>query len=88
MENQRLRNLTTHILHTKVSHVYEDIEILTGINIMTHQIPSALKAIQPFLEKRLNDDIFFDNKFDLSHLGNTDIKPMDEIERELFLRKL
>ncbi len=27
---QRLRNLTTGILHTEIGHIYEDIESITG----------------------------------------------------------
>lgn len=54
MEIQRLRNLTTGILHTEVGHIYEDIEFLTGEKgIMTHMLPRACEAMMPILEGRV-----------------------------------
>ena len=31
MDIQRLRNLTTGRLHTEMGHIYEDLELITGM---------------------------------------------------------
>jgi len=87
MDIQRLRNLTTGILHTDMSHVYLDIEYLVGIKgIMTHMIPNALKALKPYLMKKCTDPRFWDDKYDKdkTHIGEFDIEPMNETEQKEF----
>lgn len=87
MNNQRLRNLTTGLLHTPIENVYEDIEILTGERgIMTHMIPRACRAMEPWLRERVKDARFWDGAFDQQHIGETDIAPMTDQEREEFFR--
>lgn len=79
---QRLRNLTTGILHTEIGHVYEDIEELTGQRgIMTHMIPRAIRAMEPWLKPVAFDARFWDGKFDQSHTGSMFILPMTIEER-------
>ena len=81
MNNQRLRNLTTHRLHTDVVHVYKDIEYLTGEKgWMTHMLPNAMRAMEPWLREKITDQRFFDGTYDLSHIGKTAIKPMTKDE--------
>ena len=84
MNIQRLRNLTTFVLHTTLSDIYEDIEWLTGSEgIMTHQLPNAVYALRPYLEKHL-DGRFFDDQFDTSHTGVVVIPQMDAAEKKEF----
>ena len=79
---QRLRNLTTGILHTEIGHVYEDIEELTGQRgIMTHMIPRAVRAMEPWLRSVVPDARFWDGKFDQSHTGSMMILSMTNEER-------
>lgn len=85
MDIQRLRNLTTGILHTTVDDVYVDIETLTGAaGVLTHQIPAAIRALNPFLRAHVHDPRFFDGKLDASHTGQIDIRPMDGAAQEAF----
>jgi len=85
IENQRLRNLTTGILHTTMDHVYEDIEILTGEKgVMTHLVPNAHEALQPWLKEKLQEGRFWNNIYDTKHKGITEIEPMNENEKEEF----
>lgn len=71
MEVQRLRNLTTGILHTKIEHVYEDIEIITGeVGLMTHMLPRAMRACEPWLREHVKDPRFWDGKYDPTHTGD------------------
>jgi len=87
MLNQRLRNLTTHRLHTYVGDVYEDIETLIGVRgIMTHQLPNALTAMEPWLKSKLPER-FFDGQFDTTHTGETHIEPMTAAEQAEFWKR-
>lgn len=83
MDIQRLRNLTTGRLHTEMAHIYEDIEWLTGAEgVMTHQLPNANKAIEPYLREKITDPRFWDGKYDPTHVGDVDIEPMTDEERQ------
>lgn len=85
MNIQRLRNLTTGKLHTIIDHVYQDIEYITGEKgIMTHNIPNALKAIKPYLKSKVEDPLFWDNKYSPNHIGEIQIEPMGKDEQEEF----
>ena len=73
MRNQRIRNLSTGILHTKMQDIYEDIEYLTGANgVMTHMLPNASRAIKPYIEKFATDQKFWNSEFDQSHAEKAD----------------
>lgn len=85
MENQRLRNLTTGRLHTKMDDIYLDIEYLTGEEgVMTHMLPNALKAIRPYLEDHVKDKKFWNGEYDTSHNGDTNIPPMNKEDQNKF----
>lgn len=48
VDTQRLRSLTTFILHTEMVHIYEDLERITGERgLMTHMLPRMARAVQP-----------------------------------------
>lgn len=88
MNNQRLRNLTTGILHTKMDDIYKDVEYLTGERgVMTHMLPNAFKAMQTFLQERLTDARFWDGQFDTTHDGETEIAPMTPQEARDFWQR-
>jgi len=85
MKNQRLRNLTTGILHTKVQDIYMDVEYLVGERgVMTHMLPNMFRAITPWLKQRVTEARFWDEKFDVTHDGDTEIEPMTELDRKEF----
>jgi len=76
---QRLRNLTTGILHTKMDDIYLDIEYFTGAHgVMTHMLPSACRALEPYLRAKVADVRFWNVRHDPSHVGDIEIPPMDE----------
>lgn len=88
MDIQRLRNLTTGMLHTKVEHVYEDIEYLTNTSgLMTHQIPNAIRAIEPWLRQQVTKLRFWDGKCDTTHIGRFEIQPMTAKEKAEMLER-
>ena len=88
MDIQRLRNLTTCRLHTEMGHIYEDIEHLTGFKgVMTHQLPNALRAMEPWLRFKVTDPRFWDGEFDTSHVGEVELAPMSpEEQKEMWAR--
>lgn len=70
MDIQRIRNLTTGRLHTEMGHIYEDLETITGEEgIMTHMIPRVCEAVAPWLHKHVPDSRFWDDKYDITHVG-------------------
>tara|TARA_R110002012_G_C11416004_1_gene587639 strand:+ start:361 stop:651 length:291 start_codon:yes stop_codon:yes gene_type:complete len=89
MDIQRLRTLTTGRLHTKLAHVYLDLQFLTGVeSVFTHQIPVFLDAINPWLKEKIIDPKFWDGKHDRGHKGEIAIKPMNANEQDLFNKRL
>jgi hypothetical protein len=85
MKNQRIRNLTTHILHTKIEHVYEDVEYITGEKgVMTHMLPNVVLAMTKWLKAKLNDKRFWNKKLDTNHTGETNLQPMNKEELKDF----
>ena len=75
MKIQRLRNLTTGRLHTEMQDIYEDIEFITGERgVMTHNLPNAAKAIEPWLREKVT----------ITHIGEIDLKPMNAEEKAAF----
>ena len=88
MDIQRLRNLTTGRLHTKIEHVYQDIEYLTGEKgIMTHMLPNACRALQIYLRQQAPDPRLWEDAYDTSHNGEVEIKPMNKSELEEFRKR-
>ena len=56
-----LRNITSGTLHTNIEDVYKFFNEFTGQRgMMTHHLPSAAKAIMPFLKSKLSDEWFTD----------------------------
>ena len=83
MDIQRLRNLTTGRLHTKIEHVYEDIGIVTGeTGLMTHMLPRALRAAEPWLREHVKDARFWDGEYDVSHTGEIELPTSSDADRE------
>jgi hypothetical protein len=88
MDIQRLRNLTTGILHTKIEHVYEDLEMITrNGGIMSHMIPRVRRAIVPWLREQVKDERFWDGEFDQTHVGDFPLSPMSEEENAAAMKR-
>jgi hypothetical protein len=88
MDIQRLRNLTTGRLHTEMGHIYEDLGMLTGEQgLMTHMLPRAMKAVEPWLREQVKDERFWDGKYDVTHTGEYDLPiPTKEDQQTFFER--
>jgi len=88
MDAQRLRNLTTMRLHTEMAHIYDDIEVITGSQgVMTHQLGMACRALKPYLEAQQLDPRFWDGKYDTAHVGEVQVRPMNDSEREEYFQR-
>ncbi len=88
MDIQRLRNLTTGKLHTEMEHIYEDLEMITGEDgLMTHMLPRAMKAIEPWLRERVKEERFWNDEFDTMHTGDYDLPTPTKEDREIFFER-
>lgn len=80
---QRLRNLTTSRLHTKIDFVYEDLGMIIGEGgLMTHMLPRANRAVQPWLRRHVLDARFWEDKYDPEHTGEIELPDPTEADRE------
>ncbi len=84
---QRLRNLTTHKLHTEMVHVYQDINAIIGEDgaVMTHMIPGLLESIDPWLHEHVTDERYWDGQYDPTHIGEIELPDPSEDDRKTFL---
>lgn len=88
MDIQRLRNLTTLRLHTKMEHIYEDLELITGMGgLFTHMLPRAMRAAEPWLREKIKDARFWDDKFDVTHVGEYELPTPTEEDRVEMLKR-
>lgn len=88
IEVQRLRNLTTGRLHTEMSHIYQDLEFITGMKgLMTHMLPNVRRAVEPWLKEQITDSRFWDGEYDTAHAGEEFLRPMSPAEKELMLNR-
>lgn len=88
MDVQRVRNLTTGLLHTEMHHCYGDLSVISGLNtIYTHQIPNLTRAVLPWLREKIKDDKFFDGKHNPSEKGVFWLpKPTEDEQKEIVRR--
>jgi hypothetical protein len=88
MEAQRLRNLTTGRLHTEMGHIYEDLGAITGEGcLMTHMLPRAMRAIEPWLREHVTDERFWDSEFDVTHTGEIELPTPTKEDRALMFER-
>ncbi len=87
MDIQRLRNLTTGRLHTDIGCIYQDLEWITGQpGLMTHMLPRAIRAVEPWLRDHVTDQRFWDDSFDPSHAGEYVLPEPTTADREAMTR--
>ena len=86
MEAKRLRNLTTGKLHTEMGHIYEDLELITGMDgLMTHMLPRAMRAIAPWLKEKVKDSQYWDDEYNPDATGEYRLPKATLEERAQFL---
>ena len=82
-----MRNLTTGRLHTGIGDVYSLIDFITqSPGVMTHMIPRAMRAIDPWLRSKVTDERFWDDEYDTTHIGEFDLPHMTQDEAREFWR--
>lgn len=88
MDIQRLRNLTTGRLHTKMEHIYEDLGTITGESgLMTHMLPRVMRAVEPWLREHVTDSRFWDNEYDTTHIGTLELPMPTEYDRKVMFER-
>lgn len=85
---QRLRNLTTGILHTDIGCVYKDLESISGqLGLMPHMLPRMLEAIIPWLKENTPNQRFWDGSFDQTHEGEYDLPNPTSEDQKLMVER-
>ena len=88
MTNQRLRNLTTGRLHTKMEHIYEDLGIITGeTGLMTHMLPRAMRSCEPWLLEHVTEPRFWNGEYDTTHTGELELPRPSEADRKAMFER-
>jgi len=88
MDVQRLRNLTTHILHTEMRHIYEDLNTIIGEEIaMTHMLPRLTDAVTPWLLQHATEPRLWDKSYDPENKGTVDLPEPTKQDREDMLSR-
>jgi hypothetical protein len=88
MDIQRLRNLTTGRLHTKMEDIHEDVDMLSGeAGVMDHMLPNACRALEPFLREVAPDARLWDGTYDVNHTGQIAVPQMNVEQRAEFWKR-
>ena len=88
MDIQRLRNLTTGRLHTEMGHIYEDLGTITGEEgLMTHMLPRAMRAVEPWLREHVKDERCWDGEYDTTHMGELELPESTDEDRASMLER-
>jgi hypothetical protein len=67
-----------------MEHIYEDLEWLTGERgLMTHMLPRALVACEPWLKEHVTDQRFWDGQYDVTHTGEIELPTPTNEDRQL-----
>lgn len=65
-----------------MGHIYEDLGAIIGESgLMTHMLPRALRAIEPWLRTHVTDARFWDEAFDVTHVGEIELPEPSEADR-------
>ena len=71
-----------------MEHIYEDLGIITGeTGLMTHMLPRAMRACEPWLREHVTDPRFWDGEYDTTHTGELELPtPTDDDRKAMFER--
>lgn len=62
--------------------------MLTGSNdLMTHMLPRAMKAVEPWLKEKVTDSRFWDGEYDTTHTGDIELPTPTEQDQKVFLER-
>jgi len=85
---QQLRNLTTGKLHTEVSHFIQYLEMFSGLaGLSNYELRRVRDALLPWLKEVVEDERFWDGKYDPSHTGTMVVRMPTREERAAFAKR-
>ncbi len=71
-----------------MGHIYEDLGEITGeTGLMTHMLPRACKAVEPWLREHVKDPRFWDDKYDTTHTGEIELPTPSEADRKAMFER-
>lgn len=73
LSNQRLRSLTTGLVHTDVNDIMDDLRKILGSRVTVPTIGSAMSSIRPWLQQQGLDKRFWVKRRDAAHTGKTQL---------------
>ena len=83
MDIQRIRNITTGIIHTSFEEMSKDIQMITGIEgVTTIGIPYVGRLAQLFLKEQFPDPRFWERAMDETHVGELEVRNMTMDDRQ------
>lgn len=84
MDIQRLRNITTGIIHTSSNDIRQDVAYIIGEHdIRAYMLLGMCYALTTYLQKFLPEK-FWEKTYDPTHTGEVDVPPMNEQEKLQF----
>jgi len=71
-----------------MEHIYEDLGIITGETVlMTHMLPRAMRACEPWLREHVTDPRFWDGEYDTTHSGELELPTSSEADRKAMFKR-
>lgn len=71
-----------------MGHIYEDLGTITGeTGLMTHMLPRAMRAVEPWLRDNITDPRFWDGEYDTTHIGEVELPMPNAADREAMFER-
>jgi len=71
-----------------MEHIYEDLGIITGeTGLMTHMLPRAMRACEPWLREHVTEPRLWDGKYDTTHTGELELPTSSEADRKAMFER-
>jgi hypothetical protein len=81
LSNQRLRSLTTGLIHTDMNDIMDDLRKILGSRVTVPTIGAAMGSVRPWLQAQGLDKRFWVERRDTAHTGKTQLPVPTAAER-------
>jgi hypothetical protein len=81
LSNQRLRSLTTGLVHTDMNDIMDDLRKILGSRVTVPTIGAAIGSVRPWLQAQGLDKRFWVERRDTAHTGKTQLPVPTAAER-------
>jgi len=71
-----------------MEHIYEDLGTITGEEgLMTHMLPRAMRAVEPWLREHVTEPRLWDGEYDTTHTGEIDVPTPSAADRKAMFER-